>query len=78
MRSPASGLKFCSARTRVACAILAHAASRVTFHGYFESTSTKQYTVQTFSGAKDVSLGRFLFMVFTSCCKYSKSNVLNR
>ena len=38
---------------RVACAILAHAASRVTFYGYFESTSTKQYTVQTFSGAKD-------------------------
>ena len=32
-------------------------------------------TVETFSGAKDLSLGRFLFMVFTSCCKYSKSNV---
>ena len=31
-------------------------------------------TVQTFSGAKDSSLGRFLFIVFTSCCKYSKSN----
>ena len=33
-------------------------------------------TVQTFSGAKDSSLGRFLFIVFTSCCKYNKSNVL--
>ena len=44
MRSPASGFKFCGARTRVACAMLAHAASRVTFHGYFESTSTKQYS----------------------------------
>ena len=32
-------------------------------------------TVQTFSGAKDSSLDRFLFIVFTSCCKYSKSNV---
>ena len=44
MRSPASGLKFCGIRTRVACVILAHAASRVKFHGYFESTSTKQYS----------------------------------
>ena len=35
MRSIASGLKFCGARTPVDCAILAHAASRVTFHGYF-------------------------------------------
>ena len=32
-------------------------------------------TVQTFWGVKDSSLGRFLFMVCTSCCKYSKSNV---
>ena len=32
---------------RVVCAILAHAASRVTFPGYFESTSTKQYKIQS-------------------------------
>ena len=43
MRSPASGLKFCGAQTRVACAILAHAASRVTFHG-FTVHSGEKYT----------------------------------
>ena len=50
--SPAHCLKFCGARPRVACAIMAHAASHVTFHGYFESTSTTS-TEQSFSGAKD-------------------------
>ena len=41
MQSPARDLTFCSARARVAWLILAHAASRVTLHGYLESTSTK-------------------------------------
>ena len=86
MRSPACGLKFCGAQARGA--ILAHAASRVTFHS----------TVQSFSGAKDSFLGRFLYvwslhlvvnivktmfewiflsLIFTPCCKYahSKNNV---
>ena len=44
MQSPACSLKFCGAWARVACAILAHAASHMTFHGYFESTSIKQYS----------------------------------
>ena len=39
MLSPARGLKFCGARARVACVVLAHAANRVTFHNYFESLS---------------------------------------
>ena len=46
--SPARSLKFCNARARVVCVILAHAASRVTFHGYFELTSTKQYSTKFF------------------------------
>ena len=33
---------------RVACAILAHAASHMTFHGYFEFTFTKQYSEKFF------------------------------
>ena len=33
--------------TRAQGAILAHTASRMTFHGYFESTSTKQYQYST-------------------------------
>ena len=45
MRSPASGFKFCAVRTRFACAILANAASLVTFHGYLESTFTKQAVI---------------------------------
>ena len=77
MRSPARGLKFCGARARVACVILAHVASRVTFHGCFEFTSANN-TVQTFSGAKDSSLSRLvkimykwniLSLIFTPCCK---------
>ena len=59
MQSPACGLKFCGVRGRGA--ILAHAASRMTFHGYFESTFTKQYSTK-FSGAMDSSLGRFLYL----------------
>ena len=47
MPSPAHGLKFWGARARVACVILAHTASRMMFHGYFESTSTKQYSTST-------------------------------
>ena len=43
-QSPAHGLKFCGARARVATVILAHAASRVTFHGYLEATFSKQYS----------------------------------
>ena len=46
MQSPARGLKFCG--KLVACVILAHAASRVMFHGYFESASTKQYSTKIF------------------------------
>ena len=45
MQSPARGLKFGGARPQVACVILAPAASRVTFRGYYESTSTKQYSI---------------------------------
>ena len=44
--SPAHGLKFWGARAQVACVILAHTASRMKFHGYFESTSTKQYSTK--------------------------------
>ena len=36
MQSAARGLKFCGAWARVACLILAHAANRVTFRGYFK------------------------------------------
>ena len=68
MQSSARGLKFCGARAPVACVLSAHAGSRVTFHGYFESTSTN--TVQSCLGAKDSSLGSFLFMIVTPC-KYS-------
>ena len=50
---------------------VAHAASRVTFHGYFKSTSTKQYTYKVY----DISRQIPLFMVVTPCCKYSKNNV---
>ena len=46
MRSPACGLKFRGAWAQGA--ILAHAASHVTFHGYFESTSTKQDSTKFF------------------------------
>ena len=35
MQSPARGLKSCGARVRAAGVILAHLASRATFHGYF-------------------------------------------
>ena len=73
MLSPARNLKFCGAWARVACVILVDIASRVTFHGFFKSTSTNHYsTVQRFSGAKDSSLSRFLFLIVTPCCKYSK------
>ena len=44
MQTPFRGLKFCGARARVAYVRLALAATRVMFHGYFESTSTKQYS----------------------------------
>ena len=74
MQSRASGIKFCGARARVVCVILVHEASRVMSHGYFESTSTKQ-TEQSFAEAKDSSLGRFLFMIDTPCCKYRKNDV---
>ena len=87
MWSPASGLKFCGVRTRVACVISAHAASRVVIL----SLPLPNNTIQTFSGAKDSSLGRFLFrsvhlvvnivkamfksiffrLIFTPCCKYT-------
>ena len=76
MQSPAYGLKFCYARAGVARVILAFAASHVRFHGYFESTSTKQYS-RSFSGAKDSSLSRFLFIIITPCSKYSKKQCLN-
>ena len=74
MQSPSHGLKFCGAQEQCAGVILEHAASRMTFHGYFESTSIKQYSA-SFSGAKDSSLSKFLFMIITPCCKYSKSNL---
>ena len=48
MQTPARGLKFCGARARVAYVRLAHAASNVMFHGYFESISTKQYSAKIF------------------------------
>ena len=73
MQFPAHGLKFCGARAQVACVILAHAASHLRFHGYFESTSTNNI-VQIFSGAKDLYLRRFIFMIVTPC-KYSQNNV---
>ena len=41
-------LKFCGALAQVACVIMAHGASHVTFHGYFESTSNKQYSTKFF------------------------------
>ena len=44
------GLKFCDARTRIAYVILAHAASRMTFHGYL-SLPIPNNTLQSFSGA---------------------------
>ena len=54
MQSPACGFKFCGAWARVACVILAHA-SRVTFHGYFESTSTKQFSTKFFRSYRFIS-----------------------
>ena len=72
MQYPAHSLKFCGAWARVFCVVLAYVASHVTFRGYFESTHN---TVQSFSRAKDSSLGRFLFMIVTPCCKYCKTNV---
>ena len=48
MQSAACGLKFCGTWVQVACVILAHAASRMMFHGYFKSTCTKQYTTMLF------------------------------
>ena len=48
MQSPARGFKFCGAQVRVACVMLAHAASCVRFHGYFESNCTKQYSTDFF------------------------------
>ena len=60
----------------------------MTFHGYFEFTSSKQYCtfVQAFSGSKDSSLRRliktmfrwiFLSLILTPYCKYNycKNNV---
>ena len=71
MQSGTCGLKFCSAWVRVACVILAHAASHVTFHGYFQSTSTKQLD-QSFLELKiHLPVNRFVFMIFTPCCKYT-------
>ena len=35
MQAPARSLKFCGAWAQFACMILAHAATRVTFHVYF-------------------------------------------
>ena len=70
MQSLARGLKFCSAWAQVACVVLAHTESLVTFHGYFQSTLLNN-TVQSFSEAS-----RFLFMMFhlivNNC---SKNNV---
>ena len=48
MQFPACDLKFCTPRGRVACVVMAHAASHVMFHGYFESTFTKQYSTKVF------------------------------
>ena len=45
MQSPPLGLKFCCAQARVACLVLARAATRVTFRHFFEFISTKQYSV---------------------------------
>ena len=55
MQSPALGLKFCGAQAQVACVILAHAASRLRFHGCFESTSTKQYSTKFFKSQGFIS-----------------------
>ena len=56
------------------CVILAYAASRVTFMVIF-SLSVSNVIVQSFSGAKVSSPSRFLFLIITSCCKYSKNHV---
>ena len=59
MQSPARGLNCCSARARFACVILAHAATRVTFHVFF-TLPLPNKTVQTFLGAKGSSLSRLV------------------
>ena len=56
-------------------AILAHAASHVTFYGYFESTSTEQYSTKFFRSLGFISRQIPLFMVVTPCCKFSKNDV---
>ena len=58
MQSASRDLKFCSARARVAFVILTHAERYMTFHDYFKSTCTKQYSTK-FSGTKDSFSSRF-------------------
>ena len=55
MQSPASGLKFCEAQAQVACAILAHTATRMTFY-VFLNLPLPNNREQTFSRAKGSSL----------------------
>ena len=70
MRSPAYDLKFCGAWARGA--IFTHVASRVTFHGCFGSTSTKQYCTKFMRSEGFISRQIPLFMVVTRSCNYSK------
>ena len=59
MQSPARGLKFCGVQAWVACLILAHTASHLICCGFLSLPLPKN-TVQSFSGAKDSFLSRFL------------------
>ena len=72
LQSPDRGLKFCSAWARIACVILAHATS---CHIVIFNLPLPSNTVQSCSRAKDSSPSRFLFMIVTPCCRYSKNNV---
>ena len=75
MQSSACSLKFCGARARVAYSvILAQAASRLTFHGCFEFTSTKQHSANFYRsqgfmsqqiGKNNVLMDIFKFNLYT-------------